>query len=247
MRTRTRIRPLRRAHGARGGVECLGHKKALGDLLMGGKKTLEEEMAALVRAEFAGVISGLERDRAEYRHRLSLKEEARRALDDAEAEALRLHSKRRAFEDRFWEAYYGRGEVPFSEVGSEPKSLGRAVERAEKALRKASADFERADFDEVAEEAALKERLEATVDKAGLRVGEIQEAREKILAGVWLDVNESSQALRVEVEEALQEPQESPATDEGPPEAQEEDATDAPDEDMHATPQSPERQSWWRR
>ena len=174
---------------------------------MGGKRTLEEELAALVRAEFAGVISDLERDRAEYCHRLHLKEEARRVLDEAEAEALRLRSERRAFEDRFWEAYYGRGEVPFSEVGSEPKSLGRAIERAEKALKKARADFERADFDEVAEEAALKERQDATADKAGLRIGEIKEAREKLLASVWLEVNKTCGAVRGEVEEAPQEPQ----------------------------------------
>lgn len=194
---------------------------------MGGKRTLEEELAALVRAEFAGVISDLEREHAEYCRRLHLKEEARRVLD--EAEALRLRSERRAFEDRFWEAYYGRGEVPFSEVGSEPKSLGRAIERAEKALRKARADFERADFDEVAEEAALKERLDATADKAGLRIGEIQEAREKLLAEVWLEVNEASRALRAEVEEVLQEPRESPVADEGTPEFQEKKkAPDAP-------------------
>ncbi len=59
---------------------------------MGGKRTLEEELTALVRAEFAGVISSLEGERAEYRRRLNLKQEARRALDGAEAEALRLHS-----------------------------------------------------------------------------------------------------------------------------------------------------------
>ncbi len=174
---------------------------------MVGKKTLEEEVAALVSAEFAGVISDLERDRAEYRHRLNLKQEARRALDDAEAEALRLHSERRAFEDRFWEAYYGRGEIPFYDIGSEPKSLGRAIERADKALRKARADFEQADFDEVAEEAALKKRLGATADKAGLRIGEIKEAREKLLASVWLEVNKTCEAVRGEVEEAPQEPQ----------------------------------------
>jgi hypothetical protein len=188
---------------------------------MGGKRTLEEELAALVRAEFAGVISDLEREHAEYCHRLHLKEEARRVLDEAEAEALRLRSERRAFEDRFWEAYYGRGEVPFSEVGSEPKSLGRAIERAEKALRKARADFERADFDEVAEEAALKERQDATADKAGLRIGEIQEARKKLLAEMWLEVKEASRALHAEVEMVTQEPRESPVEDEGTSESQE--------------------------
>jgi len=207
---------------------------------MVGKRTLEEEVAALVRAEFAGTISSLERDRAEYRHRLNLKQEARRALEDAEAEALRLHSKRRAFEDRFWEAYYGKGEVPFSKVGSEPRSLGRAIERAEKALRKASADFERADFDEVAEEAALKERLDATVEKAGLRVGEVQEAREKILAGVWLDVNEASRALRGEVEAALQEPRESPEP-QGTAESAAEGLEDTETPEAFATPETTTR------
>ena len=168
---------------------------------MVGKRTLEEEVAALVRAEFAGTIASLERDRAEYRHRLNLKQEARRALEDAEAEALRLHSERRELEDRFWEAYHGRGEVPFSEVGSEPKSLGRAITRADNVLRKACADFEQADFDEVAEEAALKERLEATADKAGIRIGEIREARDKLFASVWLEVNETCRAARGEAEE----------------------------------------------
>ncbi len=131
-------------------------------------------------------------------------------------------------------------------IRSPDHALGRAIESAEKALRKASADFERADFDEVVEGAALKERLEVAAEKAGLRVGEIQEAREKILAGVWLEVNESSRALREEVEEALQKPQESPVADERIPEAQEEDSTDAP-EDSQAGTGELQRPSWWRK
>lgn len=169
--------------------------------MMGTKKTtLEEEIAALVRAEFAEIVADLERDRVEYRRRSELKKEARRALEDAEAEVRRLHSERVALKERFWEAYYGKGEVPFSEVEAEPKSFGRTIERAEKALRKARTDFERADFDEDAEEAALKERADAAVEKADLRVGELQKALGKLLTGVWRDVKESRRALRDELE-----------------------------------------------
>ena len=164
------------------------------------QKKLEEEIAALVRAEFAGIFAELERDRMEYRRRLSLKEEAWRALEEAEAEARRLHSERIALKERFWAAYYGKGEVHFSEVEAEPRTLGRAIGRAERVLRKVRADFERADFDEDAEEAALKERADAAVEKADLRVGELQKALGKLLTGVWRDVKESRRALRDELE-----------------------------------------------
>ena len=166
------------------------------------KKTLEEEIAALVRAEFAGIITELEDERVEYRRRLDLKEEARRTLEDAEAEARRLHSERIALKDRFWETYYGKGEVPFSEAETEPKSLGRAIKRAEKVLRKARADFERGDFDEAAEGLRLREKADATEGEAERRVEEIQEAYKKLFADVWLEVKEASRALRDELEEA---------------------------------------------
>ena len=166
------------------------------------KRTLEEEIAALVRAEFAGIIAELEGERAEYRRRLDLKEEARRTLEDAEAEVRRLHSERIALKDRFWETYYGKGEVPFSEVETEPKSLGRAIKRAEKALRKAKADFERADFDEAAEGLRLSEKADAAEGEAEWRVGEIQEAYKKLFADVWVEVHEAHRALRDELEEA---------------------------------------------
>ncbi len=165
---------------------------------MGGNKSLEEEIATLVLAEFAAIVASLEGEREEYRRRLDLKEGARRALEDAETEARRLHAERVELKERFWEAYYGKGEVPFSE----PKSLGRAIERAERALRKARADFERADFDEAAEEAALKERADTTLEKVDHRVGELQEALGKLLSGVWREAKESDRALRDEFERA---------------------------------------------
>ncbi len=171
---------------------------------MGDKKkvtTLEEEIFALVRAEFAEIFADLEGDRAGYRRRLGLKQEARCALEEAEDEARRLHSERMALRERFWEAYYGKGEIPFSEVETEPRSLGRAIKRAERALVKARAGFERADFDEAAEEAALRERADAAVEEADRRVGDLQKALGKLLTDVWRDAKESRRALRDELGE----------------------------------------------
>ena len=164
------------------------------------KKALEEEISTLVRAEFAGIVASLEGEREEYRRRLNLKVAARRALEDAEAEVRRLHSERIEFKERFWEAYYGKGEVPFSELETEPKSLGRAIERAERGLRKARANYERADFDEAAEEAALRELADIILEKVDHRVEELQDSLGKLLSSVWRDAKESDRALRDELE-----------------------------------------------
>ena len=208
---------------------------------MGGNRSLEEEIAALVRAEFAGIVAGLEGDREEYRRRLDLKEGARRALEDAETEVRRLHSERIELKERFWEAYYGKGEVPFSEVETEPKSLGRAIERAERALRQARVDFERADFDEAAEEAALKERADTTLEKVDYRVGELQEALGKLLSGVWREAKESDRALRNELEGAP------PSEAEGQVEP-EEGVKKLPEPSTAGlAPQTPARRPWWLR
>ncbi len=68
---------------------------------MSGNKSLKEEIAALVWAEFAGIVASLEGGREEYRRRLDLKERARRALAAAETEARRLHSERIELKERF--------------------------------------------------------------------------------------------------------------------------------------------------
>ena len=46
-------------------------------------KSLEEEIATLVRAEFAEIVASVVGEREEYRRRLKVKDEARRALEDA--------------------------------------------------------------------------------------------------------------------------------------------------------------------
>lgn len=205
-------------------------------------KSLEEEIATLVRAEFAGIVASLEGEREEYRRRLNLKEEARRALEDAEAEARRLHSERIELKERFWEAYYGKGEVPFSELEPEPKSLGRAIQRAERALRKARANFERADFDDAAEEAALKELADITLERVDQRVGELQDSLGKLLSGVWRDAKESDRALRDELERAH-------FAGEAEGQAEPEEGVKLPEEPSTVDPatQTPARRPWWLR
>ncbi len=162
------------------------------------KKTLEEKIAEAVRAEFAEVIADLERERQEYRRRSILKEETQGTLEDAEAQMRMLHSERIAFKERFWESYYGKGEVPFSELEAEPKALGRAIKRTEKALRKARADFERADFDEIVEGSELRKKADALESEAERRVAALEKALGDTLAEVRLDVEEACQTLRDE-------------------------------------------------
>ncbi len=161
-------------------------------------KTIEEKIAAAVKVEFAGVIAGLERDHLEYRRRIILKQETQGTLEDAETEMRALHSERVAFKEQFWESYYGTGEIPFSKLEAEPKALGHAIKKAEKALRKAHADFERADFDEIVEGSELRKKADALESEAERRVAALEKALGDTLAEVRLDVEEACQTLRDE-------------------------------------------------
>ena len=57
-------------------------------------------------------------------------------------------------------------------------------------MRKARANFERADFDDAAEEAALKELADITLERVDQRVGELRDSLGKLLSGVWRDAKE---------------------------------------------------------
>ena len=118
-------------------------------------KPPEERLVASVRSELAENVADLEGRHREYRCRLESKKQARAALENAEAETGRLHSEGVALQRGFWEAYYGNGQDTQTEIGPELKSLKRAIEEAEKSLKRARAKFEEADFDEVAEWSAL--------------------------------------------------------------------------------------------
>src|ERR687895_507490 len=54
--------------------------------MIGRRKTLGEKISATIRAEFVGLVAGLEEDRQEYRHRLKCKEEAWASLESAQAD-----------------------------------------------------------------------------------------------------------------------------------------------------------------
>ena len=165
------------------------------------KKTIEEKTAALIMAEFTGIVQDLQRDHLEYRRRLKLKEQTRAALEKAEADAWRLRSARVELKKRFWEAYYQKDEAALSEVADERGPLERAFKKAVKALEKARADFEKADFDEVAESFALKAKATLAEDGIKRRLGSLEEAIEDLLAGLGRDVEETGRALRGEYEE----------------------------------------------
>ncbi len=156
-----------------------------------GKKTLEERIAASIRAEFGEIVTSLEKDHQEYLRRLRLKEKTRGALEEAEAEAQRLHSERTALEKRLREAHFEE-----SETKSTP--LKRATKKVEKALGKARADFEKADFDEAAEGFTLKAKATIAEEEVDRRLGVLEEALEDLLAGVSDEVKEITQALRQE-------------------------------------------------
>ncbi len=163
-------------------------------------KSLEERIGAAVRAEFAGLVAELERDLREYRHRSRLKEETCSALENAEAETRRLHLARVELKKRFWEAYYGKDESALSKIGREFSYLKRATKKAEKSLEKARANFEKADFDEAAEVAALRKKADAAAEKADLRITTLEETVESVLAETWREVKGASAALRDECE-----------------------------------------------
>ena len=166
------------------------------------KKALDERIGEEIRAEFAGLIAELERDLREYRDRARLKAETRSALEKAEAELGRLHFDRIALKKRFWEAYYGEDKAALSEIERERRSLERAVKKAEKSLKKARANFEKADFDDDAKAAALSEKADAAGEKADLRISELEETLERVLAETWRDVKEASAALHDECEKS---------------------------------------------
>lgn len=168
---------------------------------MFGRKTLEEQIAAMVRAEFAGIIADLKREHREYLHRLRLKEEARVALESAEAKVQELHSERIALKKRFWEAYYEKDEAGLFKIESRSERLERVARRAEKAVEKARANFERANFDEVAEGFALKAKANIAEEEVNRRIGALEKAVEALLAEVRHDVKETGQALRDECKE----------------------------------------------
>ena len=159
-----------------------------------GKKTLEERIAASIRAEFGEIVTSLEKDHQEYLRRLRLKEKTRGALEEAEAEAQRLHSERTALEKRLREAHSEE-----SETKSTP--LKRATKKVEKALGKARADFEKADFDEAAEGFTLKAKATIAEEEVDRRLGVLEETLEDLLAGVSDEVKEITQALRQEYKE----------------------------------------------
>jgi exonuclease VII small subunit len=169
--------------------------------LFGRKKLLEERIDAAVRAEFAALLSELEGDLREYRRRSRLKEEARAVLERAEAEVNKAYLRRITLKTRFWEAYYGEDEAALSEIGRKHKHLEQAIKKMEKSRERACANFERADFDEIAEGAVLREKASAAQEKTDLRIDALEKAFEDLLAGVWRDVKKVSQALRDECEE----------------------------------------------
>ena len=70
-----------------------------------------------------------------------------------------------ALKERFWETYYGEDEAAFTELALELESLDRALLKAEKAMKKARAGFERNDFDEAPESLARRTKADATKDE----------------------------------------------------------------------------------
>jgi hypothetical protein len=168
---------------------------------MFGRKTLEEKISALVLKEFEEIIADLEEDHREYRRRLELKGETRAALEDAEAKEEKLRSDMIVLKKRFWEAYYENDEAGLYEIESQSRHLEHARKRTEKSLKKARVNFERADFDEVAEGFALKTKANIAEDAVTRRIGAIEETLEGLFAGVRHEVEEASQALRDGFEE----------------------------------------------
>jgi len=161
-----------------------------------GRKMLEDRIAASIRSEFAEMIEALERDHLEYRRRLKLKEETWSTLEKEEVAVQRLHSARIELKKRFWKAYYEEDEADLSEIESERRILERAEKKAEKSLEKARADFERADFDEVAEGFLLRTKANIAEDQATRRIDAIEAALEDLLSSTRQDVEKASQALR---------------------------------------------------
>ena len=154
----------------------------------------------MIRAEFVSLITDLEEERREYRRRSILKEESQAALKKAETQVHELYSERIALGKRFWEAYYGDGELSFSEYKTDSGTLERVIERAEKELEKARANFETANFDESIEGSRLRAKADAAQSEAERRIAELEEALEDVLARARSSTEESSRSLRDELE-----------------------------------------------
>ena len=165
------------------------------------RKTLEKKITAIIRAEFAGIIAGLKRDHREYLHWLKLKKETRDALERAKAKVRGLHSERIELKKQFWKAYYEKDKDALSEIEFQSSLLERATKKAEKALNKARADFERADFDEVAEGFALRTKANIAEDEINRRVETLEKTLEELLAGVRHNIKQVGQTLRDEYKE----------------------------------------------
>ncbi len=80
------------------------------------KKSLEDNIVAAIRAEFARITAEIRRDRREYRRRSEAKEQARAAVDGVQAQAQRLHLEGVTLKERFWESYYGEDEAALTEI-----------------------------------------------------------------------------------------------------------------------------------
>lgn len=154
----------------------------------------------MIRAEFVSLLTDLEEERREYRRRLILKEESQAVLKKAETQVHELYSERIALGKRFWEAYYGDGELSFSEYKADSGTLERVIERAEKELEKARANFETANFDESIEGSRLRAKADAAQYEAERRIAELEEALEDVLARARSSTEESSRSLRDELE-----------------------------------------------
>jgi ClpP class serine protease len=106
----------------------------------------------------------------------------------------RLYSEKSALQKRPREAHSEE-----SEATSTP--LERATKNADKALRKARANFEKADFDAVAKGFALKAKATIAEDEVHRRVAALEETLEDLLTGLRDEVKETAQALREEYKE----------------------------------------------
>ncbi len=164
-------------------------------------KPLEERLAAAVRSELAGSAADLQGRLRGYRRRLHSKNEARDALENAEAQRRRLHSEMLALKKRFWEEHYGNGQGTLNEVGPELRALERAVEEAERSLKGARAKFEEADFDEAAECSVLLAEANAVEEEAGRRLDALEGTLVELIGGLRGDLKEASRALREECQD----------------------------------------------
>lgn len=168
-----------------------------------GRKTLEDRIAATIRAEFAVIIEDLKSDHEAYLCRLKLKEATKAEFESTQAEVQRLHSERIALKKRFWETYYAeeKDERALAEVESQSSSLERTITRAEKALKRTRADFEEADFDEVAESFALRAKANVIEEEINHRVEALEKSLDGLLTKVRSNIKEAGKALREEYKE----------------------------------------------